>query len=420
MRHEIPKETLGAWIVHHGRKVAMATYGASEFPSIDEAAKAASLLSSFGETQTASLTMTEATAVAKACGLNPRMELEPLLNLLAKRRLIERKGDTIDVIGITTRAVLTHAADIFLDSDPSNPEKASVTLAERVSEAPLPRRAAIEYISNSHGMRTRDTEDFVSRSEGIGFVDVEGAKASRILFNGNLFRRDSVAKTKNVLDSLSSAEQRKLREFGDTLRNQGCLEKSESESILNANLFERLIAAGVYDVNTVSNDAGEHVFVTSPDSFHKFVNPMVDDCFDMAKALVSALKYGMTMRAGSMGRIHSIRLLLKKLIQGRAVGPATAIGMDYRVLELHRVVQIIPDGNLFSMRLLKKEIGMLALDVLTRGGANVTALGTLPGAPMTNYAGPEDGRIRTRKRQGQRSRRDTQDILASLRGGREI
>ena len=214
MRHEIPKETLGAWIVHHGRKVAMATYGASEFPSIDEAAKAASLLSSFGETQTASLTMTEATAVAKACGLNPRMELEPLLNLLAKRRLIERKGDTIDVIGITTRAVLTHAADIFLDSDPSNPEKASVTLAERVSEAPLPRRAAIEYISNSHGMRTRDTEDFVSRSEGIGFVDVEGAKASRILFNGNLFRRDSVAKTKNVLDSLSSAEQRKLREFG--------------------------------------------------------------------------------------------------------------------------------------------------------------------------------------------------------------
>lgn len=420
MAREIPKETLGAWIIHHGRKVAMAAYGPSEFPSIDEAAKAANLLSSFGETQKASLTNTEVAAIAKACGLNPRVELRPLLEVLADRRLIERKDATIDVIGITTRAVLTHAADIFLDSKPSSPERASITLAERASEAPLPQRAAIEYISDSHGMKTRETEDLISRSEDIGFVDFEGADTSRILFNGNLFRRDSVTKTKNVLDSLSSTEQATLREFGDILRKQGCIERAESERILKPNLFEKLIAAGVYDVNTVSNDAGEHVFVTSPDSFHKFVNPMIDDCFDMAKALVSALKYGMTMRTPPKGRRHSISLLLKKLINGHAVGPATAIGMDYRVLELHRVVKIIPDGRLFSMRLLKKEIGMLALDVLTRGDANVTAIRRLPGAPMTGYAGPEDGRVRTRRQQDRRSRRATQDILAALRGGRDI
>ena len=204
------------------------------------------------------------------------------------------------------------------------------------------------------------------------------------------------------------------------MKKQGCIGKSEAERILNGNLLEKLIAAGVYDVNTVSNDSGDHVFVTSPDSFHKFVNPMVDDCFDLAKALVSALKYGMTKRQPSTGHIHSINDLLKKLIAGHTVGPATAIGMDYRVLELHRVVQIIPDGNLFSMRLLKREIGMLALDVLTKGDANVTSIRTLPGAPMTSYAGPEDGRVRTRKQQGERSKRATQDILAALRGGRVV
>ena len=84
------------------------------------------------------------------------------------------------------------------------------------------------------------------------------------------------------------------------------------------------------------------------------------------------------------------------------------------------MVKIIPDGSLFSMRLLKKEIGMLALDVLTRGDANVTAIRRLPGAPMTGYAGPEDGRVRARRQQDRRSRRATQDILAALRGGRDI
>ena len=273
MSQDMSKETLGAWIVHHGRKVAMATYGPSEFPSIDEAAKAASLLSSFGESKEASLGVAEVNAVAKACGLNPRVELPPLIELLANRRLIEKKGGRIEVIGVTTRAVLTHAADIFLDSDPPSAEQATILVAERASEAPLPRREAIEYISDSHNLKTGDTDDLVSKCESLGFVDVEGAAASRILFNGNLFRRDSIQKTKSVLDSLSSAEEAKLREFADVLKKQGCMGKTESEAILGLQLFEKLIAAGLYDINTVSNDAGEHVFVTSPDSFHKYISP---------------------------------------------------------------------------------------------------------------------------------------------------
>ena len=258
------------------------------------------------------------------------------------------------------------------------------------------------------------------RSEGIGFVDAEGQEESRILFNGNLFRRDYVVKTMKVLDSLSSAEQAKLTEFRDLLKAQGCIGKTESENIAGNSLVEKLVAAGVYDVNTVSNDAGEHAFLTSPNSFHKFVNPMVDDCFDMAKALVSALTYGMTRRMSSKGRIHSIGLLLEKLIAGHTVGPATAIGMDYRVLETNRVVRVIPDGALFRMRLLKKEIGMLALDVLTRGDATGTAIYKLPEAPMSGYSGPEDGRVRVRKQQDKRSRGGTRDILTALRGGRDI
>lgn len=420
MIRDIPKETLGAWIIHHGRKATMDADGASEFPAIDEAAKAANLLSSLGESKKTTLTAAEVTAVARACRLNPRVELRPLLNVLADRRLIERKTSSIDVIGINTRSALTHAASIFLDSQPSRQEEASIALAERTSAAPLVRETAVEYISDLHGMTTKEADDFVSRSAGIGFVDVEGQGSSRILFNGNLFRRESVVKTKNVLDSLSSEEQAKLMEFGGVLKRHGCVEKTLGEAMLGHHLLDKLIAAGVYDLNTVSNDTGDYVFVTSPNSFHKFVDPMVDDCFDMAKALASALKYGMTRRRSSEGKIRTIERLLRRLIDGHIVGPATAIGMDYRVLELNRVVQIIPDDQLFRMRLLKAEIGMLALDVLTKGDANVTAMKKLPGAPMTGYTGPEEGRMRTRRRQDGRSRRATHDILTALRGGREL
>ena len=75
--HHLNSETSGAWIVHHGQKVSLDAHGASEFPAIDTAAKAA--------------------------GLNPKIELKVLLNTLEQKRLIERKDQEISVFGITNK-----------------------------------------------------------------------------------------------------------------------------------------------------------------------------------------------------------------------------------------------------------------------------------------------------------------------------
>ncbi len=419
--YDTKKETTGAWVIHHGRKVAVDAYGASDFPVIDTASKAANLLARLGESKDTSLTMHEVEAVAKTCRLNPRLELRQLLTELERRRLIEHRDNTVYILGITTRGALRHAADIFTDLEPSKIEIASIDLAEIASEAPIRRDEAAEYISDTHRLSTAEIDAFMSRAEHIGFVDAEGDETSRLLFNGNLFRRDVIAKTSKVLDSLSSEEQRKMHEFNDILKAKGCVLAEAAERILGQSLFEKLNAAGVFDLNTVSNDSGEHVFVTAPGAFHKFTDPLIDDCFDMAKALVAALTYGMTMRKPVHGRIFSIEQLLGKLVSGHSVGPATAIGMDYRVLEQNRVIRLTPHGDgRFYMRLLKKEIGELALQVLTTGNADVTVLKTPPGAPMTRYDGPEEGRMRVRKRQNKQSKAATRDILSAVRGGRGI
>jgi hypothetical protein len=162
----------------------------------------------------------------------------------------------------------------------------------------------------------------------------------------------------------------------------------------------------------VTNEEGSHVYVTSPSAFHKFVDPMVDDCFDMAKLLVAALYYGMTARSSSKGRINMLPALVGKLIGGGEVGPATAIGEDYRVLEINRVVKLRPDANYtsrFYMRLLKREVGQLAY---------AQSLTGLPSAPMSGYIGPEASRTTVRRKQSAMSKRTTRDILEAIRGGR--
>jgi hypothetical protein len=298
----ISKQTVGAWVVHHGQKTAADINGAAEFPAIDAAAKAASLLSQLAATEELTLERKRVEALARAARLNPKTELPSLLDMLARRRLIDRGADGgIAVLGLTSRATLLHVSDIFDEQEPTSEERATITLAEISSSAPLTAPSASEYVGDNFKLARKDADELISRSEHIGFVDAEGNGTDKLIFNGNLFRRESITKVKRVLDSLSTADSAKASAVEALLVKHGCVGVEEAERILGVPLFEKLKAAGMYDLNQVANPNGEFVFVTRPAAFHKFTNPLLDDAFDLAKALVAALTYGMTQSAAGRG-----------------------------------------------------------------------------------------------------------------------
>ena len=90
----------------------------------------------------------------------------------------------------------------------------------------------------------------------------------------------------------------------------------------------------MYDLNGVSNELQRVDFLTKPAAFEKYGNALVEDALDLAKAFVTSLTYGMTYSPASRGQITMLPLLIRKLLRGAWVGPATAIGQDYKVLEL--------------------------------------------------------------------------------------
>ena len=412
------KKTKGAWVVHHGRKIAADMRGAAEYSAIDLAAKAASLLARLGESNQCTLAPEQVTAAAKIGNLNPKTELGACLDHLVKRKLIDKSADgSVSVLGVSGLSALAHATDLFEDNDPQPTERAAIDLAELSSKAPVLASEAAEYIGDLHKLTKVDAGDFVNQASQIGFVDSEGGGTDRLLFNGHLFRREPAAKTKRILDSLSAAEHAKLTEFDAKLKTTGAITATEAETMLGEALFSKVRAAAIYDINVVSNEAGDHAFITAPSAFHKFSDPVTEDAFDHAKALVAALSYGMTKSSSDRGRIWGIDLLLNKLINGGVVGPATAIGSDYRALELERVVQIEWVGRGFSMRLLKREVGVIALEVLKGRNASTAALETLPSAGMRSYTAPEEARTRLRKSQSPASKAQTYSLLRAVRGG---
>ena len=188
-------------------------------------------------------------------------------------------------------------------------------------------------------------------------------------------------------------------------------------------LFTKVGVIGLFDINVVSNASENVGFITLPSAFSKFSsNSMVDDAFDLAKAFVSSITYGMTKSSYARGQIQMVDFLLSSLIRGESIGPVTAIGEDYKILELKGVVEVktgSKKGRTGPMlKLLKKEVGELALQAIRQGDVSEHSLTSLPNAAVTKFSGPEHNRERMRRKQTEVSPKATNDMLSVLRTGR--
>lgn len=413
------ERTRGAWIVNHTNKLRRVEHTV-QYERIDTAGRAGILLAAIAEGETAEQPTPRVHALAQANGINTR-EVGYLLEILQNRHLIDRDGDCIQTLGVTSDTVLEHTSRIFLDQQPETEEIATLELAEAVSDLPVRHADALEFLGDT--FHVNDPKAVIEQSVAIGFIDSERANREPLYFNGNLFKRESAKKAEGVLSTLTPEDQRRMKEADDRIAQHGCIPFATLQQILGQELFDKLGPLGFYDLHEVANEEGASHFITKPAAFRKFggnaeADPFVDDALDMAKALVACLTYGMLCRPSSQGRISYVDALLRKLISGVEVGPATAIGHDYRALENRGVVRTRDvGGGMFCMRLLKPDVGQMARNVLSTGDTSHEALNQFPGAAVTRYRGPEETREVRRKHQNPQSDAYTKKLLHTIRTG---
>ncbi|WP_156896637.1 hypothetical protein [Desulfovirgula thermocuniculi] len=412
------KKTEGAWIIHHCYKLFNVVLPFQEYEQISFAGKCGIMLNALASSKVKDIEYERVNILAKANGINTKLELPPILEELKKQRLIDTGKSGISILGLTTTSILEHTARIFEEASPTSHEKAALEVSEKVSELPVKKENVLEYVSDIYRLPKKDTEDILTQYEQIGFIDYEDVGDQRLYFNGNLFRRNDMRKIYGILSSLSSDEVRKVSELSNQLKIKACIPKQEAVAILGDNLYSKLCSIGFIDENSIVNENGTFSFITQPAAFSKFTNSIADDAFDLAKAFVTSLTYGMNYSPYKRGRIIMIRELMKKLIDGDWVGPATAIGHDYKILEIKGVVEVKPVGDgRFYMRLLKKDVGQLALMAITEGEASTQSLLQLPPVSAISYRGPEENRVLIRKKQMEPLKKSVAKLLNDLRTG---
>ncbi|WP_153465078.1 hypothetical protein [Sediminibacillus terrae] len=88
-----------------------------------------------------------------------------------------------------------------------------------------------------------------------------------------------------------------------------------------------------------------------------------DDILDDVKILLASMRF--SERYTQYSKIHDLNSFLRALIDRDKVGPHSANGTDYILLEKKGIIETIPDSKgKYFMRLLKKDVGEAALKII--------------------------------------------------------
>jgi len=232
------KKTQGAWIIHHGKKITGTSNGAASYPAIDIAAKSGALLARMAASKQSELNSDLVITLAKAGGLSPKTDLPACLAQLVNEKVIDQTSDgAVSVIGVSASSALDHTSALFEANDPEPFETAAIGLGELVSQSPISKKLAGEKIGDEHRLTSSAVTDFLGQSMALGFIESDEDGDDPLLFNGNLFRRESIGKTKRVLESLSATEQTAFVQFEAALKSGGALKLSEADRMLGTSLL---------------------------------------------------------------------------------------------------------------------------------------------------------------------------------------
>jgi hypothetical protein len=421
------KKTKGAWLLAQSKSLdGYSGAGAARLENVSYSGKIGRLYNLLRRHSDEASTFTiSKETVEKACQLNgvdkPARQMG--LQVLKDAGRIDVAFDgSVAVLGATTQAVLEATAEIFDDQAPSADERAIIELSERVSGKPVKRAEAEEYISDTHKLKKADAASLVDLSKSTALIDEEGERGHGILFNSHTFRDGKYAqKAHRVLEQLKTDERARLTEVQEKLSRHGALYDADVEKILGADLYKRLVSVGLFDRMEVSNSSESVGYVASPNDFQKFGRPFEEDPIDDAKALIASLTYGQTRSTYTRGQITMPEALIRALVRGDELaaraGGVRAIGEDYRELEARQVVEVTEKrSGRFTMRLLKKDVGDLALTIVRGGAASQEAV-LMDGSPARAFKGPHAVRNEVRAKNDIADKRFVHDALDRLRSG---
>ena len=373
----------GAWLVNiskHLVDVPQTNIALSSIESILFAGKCGSLLIKLSADETEQLTLKKVKGHANVSGIvGP--ELRVYLETLKAFGCLDWTHDkrTFEVLPFTRERVLETAYSIFNSSVETTPlERAIPALLEFCLLRPRLSSEVRQFLS--HYITEQEITQLLNIVDHFRLLGTEVVlgKFELLYYNEYQFGdKDKAAQIGTALAALSKQHEQELNALLEEVSQKpGVLPDSVgiSEDIKNF-----AIGLGLVDESEVLSPAGNAKFLTLPrlplPSVGTEKENLENDIFHHSKMLLSSLRFGELRSEQGRGRINDPVVLISALLEKDRIGPCTAIGEDYTILETEGVIRTIraedKPGYQFFMELRRREPAEIVLNLLESGSSGV-------------------------------------------------
>lgn len=370
------KLTQGTWIVNtvkHLTEIKQNTSELSYFEATEQAGKAGTFLSKLVAKNQEVIDIKKAKVFARESSISPA-ELNVYLGYLKSQEKVDFNVDKlgnpreIEIYCFSNREALETVSSIYEDLESSEEEQANLIGLNETFNLPCYPEELVESLT-INGVKESIANEIITIQENFGLVKSSIDGKQKVLFNEYSFNGDP-QKVVKALSGLEDNEKQLVLEVIDLVSSsQGFLSENIPHHIPK-NTLHMMEGVGLLDGVDVQSNFGNAVFYTTPHIKGKGVGTFLlsDDVFHQAKILLSCLRFGQTKSTYGRGKISSgdkMMNIINKLLRGEWVGPATAIGEDYHILEIAGVIQTRVGASYgYEMQLRQLEVGELAKQML--------------------------------------------------------
>ncbi len=269
-------------------------------------------------------------------------------------------------------AILRSTSAFFGSLGPTQEEALVLEILDRGIRAPTTKSDAFRVLSSQ-------SEEVVNRAldlaSGYGIVKVLDCNEMREpVFYSPLIWGDNIAKAGRALSHLDSSKRSLLLQLVESIRAYQGVPEADAKRWATKqgepSLVDFAIGLGLLDRTDILTKEGSTTsFLTTPHLYGELAATQGKDVCDRVRLFLDSIRHGQHYGQWFTGKIRDPVDLLGKLIDTGEIGPCTAIGRDYVLVEKAGVVGVKPSSSkpgLFMMHLVQKDTVQLIREILQK------------------------------------------------------
>lgn len=396
----------GSWIINtvkHTAGVRTDTVELNDLEVTERAGKSGILLGKLLVDEQEIISGKKLNVFARNANISPDA-LKTYAEVLKKFGQVDFKEDKfgnvseLEIYCLTTEDAIKTVSDIFDYYEPDEIEQGNLESLKTTFEFPASRDELMQKLTSNKGVSEESAKEILALETTFSLIKKEHIENSDIYYNEYAFAGDGSKIAKSIASLPESQRNDVSFVMEQVKKSQGFLAENLTNKV-NPGIIDMMEGVGLLDGITVNSDFGKAVFYTTP----QLIGPGIGswkistDVFNHAKLLLSSLRYGEHKSVASRGAIYTsskMMNIVNKLLRGEWVGPCTAIGQDYKLLEMDGVIAVQPYNGMYRMKLRQHEVGRLVKQMLEHNmvvNDSISEIDIFNNLP-TVYTSPEERR----------------------------